>query len=166
MKNLKWFLVVVFILFCLYMGIIVPAEERSKKHRQAELSQIDYIKTGVALHLDKGGQLPTNWMSLTNMMDWKWLMYACEHNHWPPPMELYVILAHPVTNPDTGGLCFLLSSRPTRWPAHGVGRWALIAGPTEFTNEPGPEYRVLRTWLPEDALPSEIRSQLADVKSQ
>ncbi len=160
MKNLKWFLVAVCILFCVYVGIIVPAEERSEKHRRAELSPIDYIMTGVALHLDKGGQLPTNWMSLTNMMDWQWLMYACEHNHLPPPMESYVMLAHPAINLDTGGLCFLLSSKPTRWPARGVGRWALIAGPTEFAGKPGPEYKILRTWLPEDSLSPEIRSQL------
>jgi hypothetical protein len=164
MKNLKWFLVAAFILFCLYMAIIVPAEERSEKHRRAELFLLDAIKTGVSLHLDKGGQLPTNWMTLSNLMDWSWVMHACEYNHLPPPTESYVVLAHPVTNTDTGGLCFLLSSQPTRWPAQGVGRWALIAWPTEFTNEPGPEYRVLRTWLPEDQLSPKILSQLGAQK--
>ena len=160
MKGLKWFLFAAFVFLCVYLGIVVRGEKSAEKHRRAELTLLNTIEMSVSVHLDKGGQLPTNWMSLSNTMDWNSVVVACEHNHLPPPMESYVMLAHPAINLDTGGLCFLLSSKPTRWPARGVGRWALIAGPTEFAGKPGPEYKILRTWLPEDSLSPEIRSQL------
>ena len=150
-------------LIFLYLAIISPAINRARQHQRAELYLLDTIKAKVSQALDAGGQLPTNWISLSNSVDWDLVLGICEYNHLPPPAESYTVLKRAVTNEVTGGFCFLLSSKPTKWPAMRVGRWALVVGPRQLpAGSQGRESTntIWRTWLPEEFIKAEIRTQL------
>lgn len=165
MKSWALLLLIVVLLVLLYLAVISPARERAEKHRRAEIFLLDTIGVGVSQHLDAGGQLPTKWLGLSNSVDWPRVSGICEYNHLPPPEESYRVLANAMTNEATGGFCFLVASKPASWPARGIGRWALVVSPKPLpTGWPGMEStnRILRTWLPENYLTPEIRSQLAN----
>lgn len=123
---------------------------RSSHRRRAELYLLDSIGYVVQHHLEAGGQLPTNWRSLSNSAEWTRVTDICEYNHLPPPTERYTVLAQAVTNRQTGGFCFLISSQPSRWPDR-VGRWILVVGP-KYTIGDWTSNSVTRTWLAETSL--------------
>src|SRR5664279_3302013 len=98
MKAWTRFLIIPIALVILYVAIIGPARDRAEKHSRAELYLLDTIKAGVSQHLYGGGQLPTNWMSLSNSVDWDRVVGICEYNHLPPPEETYTVLVRAATN--------------------------------------------------------------------
>lgn len=166
MKRWQWILLMVAAFAFLCVAIIVSTSGPTEKQRRAELYMLDIITGSVSFHLDAGGQLPTNWLSLSNTVNWSRVSGICSYNHLPQPEESYTVLARPVTNTATqeGGFCFLVSSKPAKWPRRN-GRWALVAWPKPLPADvPGTRSsnRVLRVWLPEESLSLEIRSQLTN----
>ena len=160
MKGRTWFLLVFVALVIFY----VAANRRAEKRRHAEINLLHTIGTVVQLNLEAGGQLPTNWFSLTNSASWKKTIgYYEEVNSDNLRQELFFVLPRSVTNEETGGFCFLVSAKPTKL-GDTFGRWTLIVGPTLQPEFPDSETTntVRATWLPEDTLKPEIRSQLTN----
>jgi hypothetical protein len=166
MKRWRWILLMVVAFAFLCIAIVVSTSGPTKTQRRAELHMLGMIAGGVEFHLHAGGQLPTNWPSLSNSVNWSRVSGICSYNHLPQPEESYTVLARPVTNTATqaGGFCFLVSSKPAKWPRRN-GRWALVVWPKPLPADvPGVRStnRVLRVWLREESLSPEIRSQLTN----
>ncbi len=158
---MKCFILVSIFLIGACLAVIIPAREREQLRERAELYMLDTLKAAVSNMRYLGEPLPTNWANLSNTVESAKLFDRargiCEYNHLPPPEEIYTVLARKVANPGwEGGFVFMVRSKPRRWAGLGNGRWALIADP-----KPGHPTE-MRVWLPEDYLPSEIRSQLAN----
>ena len=123
--------------------------------RRAELHLLNAIQGRVGSSLDLGGQLPTNWLSLSNVVDWNLIVEICEHYQLPPPTELYTVLKHPIDLDPYHRSVFLVRSEARGWPAQVRGRW--VVGVCFFD---GDSNRVDRSWFPEKDLPPEVRLQL------
>lgn len=155
------------LLIILYLTVIGPAIERERMRTRAELHLLNTIKAGVSQHLYAGGELPTNWLSLSNAVDWELAVSICERYHLPPPTELYTVLRKPVDLDNYFHSVFLVRTKPCNQPGDGSGRWVLGLG--HYSMDSSGQFRpvsrsneVYRTWVSEGQLPSEIRSQLTN----
>lgn len=149
---------IVVTLIIIIVTTIDQIAKRVDRHRLDELFLLDTIKSGVSSCLDTGGLLPTNWMSLSNSVDWNRVLGICDYNHLPSPTTTYFILPQPITNKATGGILFLVSSKPVHWPGR-FGRWALVKGAKGLSSASSSN-NISRVWIPEESLEPEIRSQL------
>ena len=164
MKGRSKFILASIALLFLYIAVIIPARERAEKRRLAEINLLGSIRTVVQLNLEAGGQLPTNWFSLTNSICWNNMFgYYEEVNSDNLLQELFFVLPRSVTNEETGGFCFLVSAKPTKL-GDSLGRWALVVGPTLQPGESdwGTTNAIRTIWIPEHSLKPEIHSQLTN----
>lgn len=139
------------LLSCVIVAINVTKEKAEKRIR-AELHMIDMIKAGIVDHLDTGGRLPTNWLGVSNVVNWEFVSQMSQNDFIPPATELYTVLGQSVTGSHHFGAVFLVRSKPHKRPVAGVGRWALAVSSNQ----------VKRIWIPEHNLSPEIRSQLTN----
>ena len=153
MKRLSLIIASVVVLV-LCFNIFSQLKDRAAKRRRAELQMLDTIKAGVFDHISSGGELPTNWQSLSNVVRWESVANMYQDNFIPPVTESYTILAQPVLYRMhvSKPYIFLVGSKPRRWSGHDHGRWMLGASSN----------RVVRTWLDEDHMTPELRSQLTN----
>jgi hypothetical protein len=164
MKRWLWFVLISIVSVFVCLGLFYPVLERGPLKMRAEVRMLDVIRGGVSAELDSGGQLPTNWMSLSNSVNWDKVLGMCESYHLPPPTETYSVLAQKVTNTayaHSGGLFFLVRSKPYRSSPKHVGRWALTADPKPIGLGPS-RFGIYRVWLPEDAVTPAMSSQLTN----
>jgi hypothetical protein len=144
----------------LYFLVLLPFRRHEEIKRRAELHLLNTIQGQVGSSLDSGGQLPTNWLSLSNVVDWNLIVGICERYQLPPPTELYTVLKHPIDLDPYHRSVFLVRSEARGWPARERGRWVVgvcFRWPGQFD---GDSNRVDRSWFPEKDLPPEVRSQL------
>jgi hypothetical protein len=139
------------LLSCLAVAINITRTKAEKRIR-AELHMIDMIKAGVIDHLDSGGRLPTNWLGVSNVVDWDFVSRMSQDDFIPPATKLYTVLSQSVSGKQHFGVVFLVRSKPYKRPVAGVGRWALTASSNH----------VKRIWIPKRYLSPEIRSQLTN----
>jgi hypothetical protein len=113
---------------------------------------LDLIRAGVLQQLSAGAKIPTDWLAISNMVNWE----AVTNMSQPgiPATERYTPLKDPVpfTHALTTGSVFLVRSKPQSWPGLPFGRWVLV----------GSTNRVSRVWIPENALMPNIRSQVTN----
>ena len=137
--------------------VISPAKAREEQRTRTELFALDAIRGRIQYQLDLGGQLPTNWAGLSNSL------ISEGGVGFPLPMDKYTVLskAIPYQNQSYRGAVFLVRSEPEKRSPSGWGRWALLAGQSRGA-DPGSKTltNLLRTWIKEDELPPEIRSQV------
>jgi hypothetical protein len=112
---------------------------------------LDFVGFGVAEHLNRGGQIPADWLDLSNAVTRSLGVGDSQTSRVPFIAERYTVLARPVafSNALYRGSIFLVRSKPQGWGSHS-GRWVLI----------GSSNRVSRTWIGEKYLMPEIRSQV------
>jgi len=167
MKRLTWVLLGFVAVTFIFFAIIKPTAERTEARERARLYLLDAIKTSVSLSLEYGGQLPTNWITISNSTNWNLVVEIYKYNNLPPPMESYTVLAKPVTNPVIGGRYFLLASEASKRPAGGMGRWALTVEPNPqyFGSSPLTAPKVIRTWINEEDVSLEILRQIGTNRS-
>jgi hypothetical protein len=127
---------------------------QADQRRRNELAILELIQAGILEQLNKGGELPTNWFSLSNLVNWEVVNGKAQYSFGSQVTDVYSTLSRPTvsTNCFTPGLIFLVRSKPCAWPGRDTGRWVLASSSN----------RVFRYWLPENCLPAEIRSQLTN----
>ena len=140
---------VVFAYLCLLIFDGVRAD--ADKRRRGELQSLDLVGAGVSQYLNQGGNIPTNWLALSNAVIGSLGIGPYQFNPVPFTAERYIVLARPVafSNVFYPGSIFLVRSKPQGWGSHS-GRWVLI----------GSSNRVSRTWIGDKYLIPEIRSQI------
>ena len=149
----KWKIILwpaVIIVLALYLLVLLPFRGHAGHEeikRRAELQLLNTIQGQVGSSLDSGGQLPTNWLSLSNVVDWNLIVDICERYQLPPPTELYTVLKHPIDLDPYHRSVFLVRSEARGWPAQARGRW--VVGVCFFD---GDSNRVDRSWFPEKDL--------------
>jgi hypothetical protein len=158
-------------LFCWAVGgllvvccfLLLSNRAVEEKQRRAELHFLNVIQGQIYSHLvDSGGQLPTDWTSLSNAVNWKMVAGICEYNHLPPPTELYTVLPQPIDFDSYHRSIFLVRSKSRGWPAMKRGRWVVGVG-FRWPGQPffnGDSNRVSRAWVPDGYLPAQVQSQL------
>jgi len=139
----------------------------TKKQHRAEVYMVDRVGQKVWIAIDAGRSLPTNWVNLSNLVDWPLISGICERYHLPSPTAFYTVLRSPVPYKDSehAGVVFFIRTKPTKWEVSGLGRWALLVGPNLNTNpsEVASNFNdVFRIWIPETNLPRNIESQLSN----
>lgn len=134
------------------LAYFAGAEWSSYRARQvrAELHMLNYLQTGVQLHLDSGGDLPLNWEQFSRLKHWTNALEVCQYNNVPPPSECYIILATPISDPQFSlRKIWLIRARGDKRLSP-PGRWAL-----SITNR-----TIVRIRLDERDVGQEIRSQI------
>jgi len=131
-----------------------PLKTQAEKKRRAELYMLETVQSGISEHLEAGGGIPTNWLTLSNSVRrWDLVLALSEPNHFIPTLaESYIVLARPApftAYPGTN-LIFLVGAKPRAWPASERGRWIVFASSN---------YHVFRSWMAEKELPPDLRSQ-------
>lgn len=161
MKRIAWFLIVLSTAVLLYAVLVRPKIKREEQRRRAELYMLDVIKGRIWNHLDMGGQLPTNWVSLSNSIN-----SQPAYSQLALPTDSYSILQSPATYNEfiRTGVVFMIRSKPVKWVGRERGRWVLVRtdpSPHDLSAE-GTTNRLFRRWLPESRLLPEIRRQLTN----
>ena len=165
MKNKFIFIWLAVFLVAFGLTIIAEVNLRREKRERAELHLLNTLQGGLSAFLDTGGQLPTSWMQLSNAVNSELAVEICKNNQLPPPTELYTVLQTPTNLDDYHHCVFLVRSKSARWPRQ--GRWVVGVG-FGWTRAPNGQplsssscNKLYRTWVSEDYLPANIRSQLA-----
>lgn len=135
-------------------AIIYETKRQAEQRRRGELFMLDLVGVGVSIQLGNRGELPTNWLSLSNSVNWELVNKKAQYSLRSPVTEVYSVISRPTvfTNYSIQGRIFFVRSKSCAWPGKGFGRWALVASSNQ----------VFRTWFSEDYLPLEIRSQLTN----
>jgi hypothetical protein len=99
-------------------------EDQSRDH------MLQVIGAGVETNLEAGGQVPTNWASLSNTVRCDLISEICKLYNLPAMAKSYTLLhpSIPFNDPSRTGALFLVRSEPCRLCGSGSGRWALVAG--------------------------------------
>jgi hypothetical protein len=162
-KIIFWPALICALLLCFV--IILPIREEGKRKRKAEIRLLNLIQGQIRSHLDSGGQLPTNWIAISNANPESWKLFTeiCEYNWFPPLTEFYTILPHSIdlgpTNLGYARSVFLIRSSSCKWPGRERGRWVCFSSTPKRPEIFGSNL-VSRTWIPDKDLPPRIQSQL------
>lgn len=158
LKNMRRRCILVLVgclgILCIVFVSHTRKRDEERKRMRAELQMLDIIRGGVSSELETGSALPTNWISLSNVVNWGTLTRMWQDGFIPPATEAYAVLSKTIylSNHFHSGSVFLVGSKLRTWPGLGSGRWVLVSSSNG----------VFRIWIPEDRLPPEIRSQLTN----
>jgi len=152
------------------LGVVIfwQLTDRSEKRRRAEIYMLETIRAQMSQDLVAGTNVPTNWLSLSNAINWELVAEICASNGLPDLTQLYNVLPKGVLDKRSAGMVFLVRRESCSWPGLGRGRWALAARTSEWTTEgqsnkwswvPSSN-QVSRIWLPDPYLSPEISSQI------
>lgn len=154
----KSFGILLALLVLLLLFIYNDANKDAERRERSELYMLDIIGAGVEDHLSTGGQVPTNWLELSNVINWEVVAKFSDGKITPKATELYAVLARPVAFNSyvATGSVFLVRSQPFRREGRPLGRWVLV----------GASNRVARIWMGEKGLMPEIRAQIGSEKDK
>jgi hypothetical protein len=171
MKDRVWFLPLAVVLI---FGPLCVGRQQGEKQSRTVIHLLDVISAGVGNKLEAGEPLPTNWMTLSNSVNWDLLLDICKSHNLPHVTNLFTILPDPplivvsnayVTNMLVyGGPIFLIATRPTGSLLGGYSRWALV----KISNPGSPQspgtQRVARRRVPGYDLPQVLQDSLEPAK--
>jgi hypothetical protein len=153
MRCIRSSTVVVFALVVGFVSLIAwrIGDGKVRQEQRAELHALNTLGALLTAHLGSGQSLPSDWGAMTNISDWKLLDDICEQGKIVPIQSSYFILTNRLIHRDHRTVeVFLVRLFPSSQPAGDTGRWALAVSSN----------RVVRLWLPEDRLDSELHLQL------